>query len=444
MICYRARWVLPISARPLEHAVVAVEHGRIAYVGPPDAAPAAETRDLGHAILMPGLVNAHTHLELTVLRGFLENHEFAKWIARLQAVKGAVLDRAGMLDSARLGILEGLGHGVTTYADTCDSGVAFDAMLEAGVRGVMFQEVFGPDPRDAAASLAGLAGKVDTMRPRETALVTLGVSPHAPYTVSDALYRAVADYATGRSLPLACHIAEGQSERELVEQGGGVFADALRRRSIAVARRARSSIDLLDATGVLACRPLLIHCVRVDDGDLDRITNTKSSVAHCPVSNARLGHGVAPVLHMLDGGIRVGLGSDSMASNNQMDLLAEARAASLAQGAASGRNGALSADAALRLATLGGAEALGLADEIGSLAVGKAADLAAFPVSDERGPVQDPAATAVFSLPGTQASLVIVAGRELVRDGHVLQRDPALPARIDAVTQGIWTWAARE
>lgn len=444
MICYRARWVLPISARPLENGAVVVDNGRIAYVGPADSAPATETHELGDAILMPGLVNAHTHLELTVLRGFLENYEFAKWIARLQAVKKAVLDRPRLLDSARLGIAEGLRFGVTTYADTCDSGVAFDAMLEAGVRGVMYQEVFGPDPGAAAAALAELRARVELLRPRETALVKVGVSPHAPFTVSDDLYRAVAQYATANTLPMACHIAEGEAERELVEKGAGVFADALKRRGIAVASRARSCLALLDTTGVLAARPLLIHCVRVGDVDVTAIAAAGCAVAHCPVSNAKLGHGVAPVLRLLDEGVRIGLGSDSMASNNQMDLLAEARAAALAQNAASGRHNALTAGAVLRLATLGGADALGLADEIGSLQVGKSADLAAFPVDVSRAPVHDPAAAAVFALPGTPASLVTVAGRELVRDGALVARDVNLPVRVAATAERIREWSRAE
>src|SRR5687767_4611747 len=124
---------------------------------------------------MPGLVNVHTHLELTMMRGFLEDLDFAQWIMRLNKVKRAVLDREKMLDAARLGILEGLRSGITSYADTCDSGVAFDAMLEAGVRGIMYQEVFGPDPAQCDESLAGLRAKMDALRPRQTALVRVGV-----------------------------------------------------------------------------------------------------------------------------------------------------------------------------------------------------------------------------------------------------------------------------
>ena len=441
MIRYRARWVLPISAPPLEDGVVAVEHGRIAYVGSAAGAPPGDTRQLGDAMLMPGLVNAHTHLELTAFRGFLENLDFARWITRLQAMKKAVFDRDRFLDAARLGLADGVRAGITTYADTCDSGVAFDAMLEAGVRGIMYQEVFGPDPAVAEGSLAELASMVDALRSRQTPLVRVGVSPHAPYSVSDALFASVARYAAEHSLPVAVHIAESEVERILVEQGEGVFAESLRRRGIAVSSRGRSSIDVLSRAGVLDGKPLLIHCVRVDAADIERIAASESSVAHCPVSNAKLGHGVAPLAALLKAGIAVGLGSDSMASNDHMDLLAESRAAVLAQGARGVPHDALSAGAALKLATIGGARALGLDADIGSLEVGKAADLAAFPIVAHRGPLLDPEAAAVLALPGRAACLVTVAGRELVRDSTLLSWDAGLPARVERTQAHMRAWA---
>jgi cytosine/adenosine deaminase-related metal-dependent hydrolase len=441
VIRYHARWVIPISAPPIENGTVAVADGRIGYVGARANAPRGDDLDLGDALLMPGLVNVHSHLELTMMRGFLEDLDFAHWILRLNSVKRAVLDRESMLDAARLGLLEGMRCGITTFADTCDSGVAFDAMIEAGVRGIMYQEVFGPDPAQCAASLAELQSKVESLRPRRTARVRLGVSPHAPYTVSDPLYAAVAAYASRESLPVAVHIAESDVERELVERGEGVFAAGLRRRGIAIAPRARSSIALLQRYGVLDTRPLLIHCVRVDRDDIRVIARAKCPVAHCPVSNAKLGHGTSPLLELLDAGITVGIGSDSVASNNRMDMLAEARAAILAQRARMARHDVLCARDALHLATLGGARALGLDAEVGSLDVGKSADLAAFPLDASTLPVHDPEATAIFSLPGTPASFVAVAGRELVRDGKFLTTDPALPSRVEATAEKMRAWA---
>lgn len=444
MIRYHARWVIPVSAPPLEHGTVAVDDGRIRYVGPRAHAPRGEDRELGDALLLPGLVNTHTHLELTALRGFLEDLDFARWIVRLNGVKRAVLDRERMLDAARFGIVEGLRAGITTYADTCDSGVAFDAMLEMGVRGIMFQEVFGPDPATRDRSLAELADKITALRQRETALVRVGVSPHAPYTVSDLLYAGVADYARRERLPVAVHIAESEVERELVERGEGIFAEGLRRRGIDIAPRGRSSIELLERTGILETRALLIHCVRLDDADIDLVARRRAPVAHCPVSNAKLGHGTARVLEMLAAGITVGLGSDSVASNNRMDMLAEARAAVLAQRARVAKHDVLCAKDVLALATLGGARALGLEQEVGSLEVGKSADLAAFPVDECGMPVHDPEAAAVFALPGANATLVTVAGRELVRDGRVVGNDHGLGRRMEETARLMREWAATD
>jgi 5-methylthioadenosine/S-adenosylhomocysteine deaminase len=441
VIRYHARWVLPISALPFENGTVAVAEGRIAYVGPRGGAPRGVDVDLGDALLMPGLVNVHTHLELTVMRGFLEDLEFFRWIARLNAVKRAVLDREQLLDSARLGLVEGIRAGVTTYADTCDTGVAFDAMLAAGVRGLMYQEVFGPDPASCADALRDLRAKIDSLRPRETPLVRVGVSPHAPYTVSDDLYAAVSEYAREQRLGVAVHIAESEGERLLVERGEGPFADGLRRRGIPVQPRASTSIELIERMGVLRDKPLLIHCVRLVDRDIQAVARSGAPIAHCPASNSKLGHGTAPLTELLEAGVVVGLGSDSVASNNRMDMLAEARAAILAQRARLGRHDVVCARDAIYLATLGGARAIGLESEVGSLEVGKSADLAAFPVDPCTLPVHDPEAAAVFSLPGVPASLVTVAGRELVRDGQLTTNEAALSSRIDAIADKMREWS---
>ena len=444
MIRYHARWVLPISAAPIENGTVAVSDGRIAYVGRRAGAPRGTDADLGDAVLMPGLVNTHTHLELTVMRGFLEDLDFPHWIMRLNRVKRAVLDRAQMLDGARLGVQEGIRAGITTYADTCDTGVAFDAMIEAGVRGIMYQEVFGPDPAACAQSMTELREKVTALRARETALVRVGVSPHAPYTVSDDLYSAVARFAAEERLPVAVHIAESEVERRLVETGEGIFADGLRKRGIAIAPRGRSSVDLLQRTGVLGRKPLMIHCVRVDAGDIELISRSGSPVAHCPASNAKLGHGTAPLHELLGAGVTVGLGSDSVASNNSMDILAESRSAILAQRARLARHDVLSARDALYLATLGGAKALALESEIGSLDVGKSADLAAFPIGPSVVPIHDPEAAVVFALPGARASLVTVAGRALIESGQLVSSDDGLVARVDATAARMREWQKNE
>ena len=441
---YHARWVLPITQPPIENGTVAESDGMITYVGPRSAAPPGQDYDLGDAILLPGLVNTHTHLELTAMRGFLENCRFTDWIDKLRQSRNEVMDQESLLDSARFGIIEGLEAGITTYADTCSSGVAMQAMRDAGVRGIMFQEVFGPDPSDAEIAMRELEDRIEALRVEQTELVSLGVSPHAPYTVSDPLYDAAARFANSRQLPLAMHIAESEAEFDMVARGTGDFAEGWRRRGISVSPRARSPIALLEKRGALERGPLLIHCVRVDPDDIAIIARHRCSVAHCPASNAKFGHGIAPLLPLLAAGIRVGIGSDSVASNNRMDILDEARLSVLIHRAATRRHDAFGAHDALQLATIGGARALDIDGRVGSLEVGKDADLAAFSTATPRTiPVGDPYSAAIFALPGRSAELVTVKGRVLVERGRARAVDKALASRVQAIGTALATWASQ-
>jgi 5-methylthioadenosine/S-adenosylhomocysteine deaminase len=442
---YHARWVLPITQPPIENGTVVETDGLITYVGSREGAPPGKDYDLGEAILLPGLINTHTHLELTAMRGFLENCQFAAWIDKLRQSRNEVLDDAMLLDSARFGIAEGIEAGITTYADTCSSGVVMQAMREMGVRGIMYQEVFGPDPSQSSGAMRELEERVEKLHGGQTELVSLGVSPHAPYTVSDALYDAASKFANERHLPLAMHIAEGEAENDIVVRGTGEFADRWRRRGIPVERRARSPVALLEKHGALERGPLLIHCVRVDDADIAIMARHRCAVAHCPASNAKFGHGIAPLLPIMAAGIRVGMGSDSVASNNRMDILDEARLAVLIHRAATRKHDAFGAHQALELATIGGARALGLESRVGSLEVGKDADLAAFRIDISRTtPIGDPYSAAIFALPGRSAELVTVRGRMLVDRGRVLAADDALTQRVSRAGDALASWAARQ
>lgn len=439
-----------MSAEPIEYGAVLVEGDRIAWVGraadfPTQADANLRTEALGHAALMPGLVNAHSHLELTVLRGFLEGLEFGSWLRTLTVARRDLLSGQDLLDSARLGIVEGLRHGITTYADCTDSALPITAMRELGVRGIGYVEVFGPDPAQCRDSLAGLQSRVTMLRADDSELVQTGVSPHAPYTVSAPLFRATAEYARAEQLPMAVHVAESAAETAFVCDGEGSFADRLRARGIAVAAQARSPIALLEATGVLAARPLLIHVIRADDDDLARIEAHGATIVHCPISNAKLGQGIAPLDRMLARAIPVGLGSDSVASNDRMHLLDEARQATLLHAIRSGVPDSLTAHDALRLATAGSAASLGLQDTIGTLERGKAADLVAFALdAPEVQPVHDPAVVLVHALAGrAQAALVAVAGRVLVRNGAVLPDDPIWHERISVTGARLREWRRR-
>ena len=443
---YTADWVLPMSSAPIRDGAVLVEAGRVAFVGAASAVTvtpgAIRTVPLGNAALMPGLVNAHSHLELTLLRGFLEGLDFRDWLGALTTIRRDLMSEDVLLDASRAGIREALRNGITCLADTTDSGAPLTAMREYGVRGVAYLEVFGPDPAQCDGAIAQLTARVLAARAYDTALVRVGVSPHAPYTVSRDLFAATAALSRREALPMAVHVAESPAEMRFVRDGAGPFADRLRARDIAVAAQAESPIALLEATGVLAAQPLLIHVIQADDRDMVRIADAGASIVHCPISNAKLGHGVAPLDRMLAHGIRTGLGTDSVASNDRMDLLGEARQATLFHSLRTGMPDALSAHDALTLATRGGAEALGLATRVGTLEIGKDADLAAFPLDhDDAQPLFDPAVALVHALAGkVEATLVTVAGRELVVRGELTLRDETLPLRVGAWRERLQQW----
>ncbi len=441
---YAARWIFPVAGAPIRDGALLVDAaGRIAAVGPAAAVPAqdgVDTVDLGNAALLPGLVNVHGHPELSIIRGLLDDLSFHEWIPALNRTKA----RAGLAPedysiAARWTCVEALAAGITTFGATEDSGAALDALNEAGMRGVVYQEVFGPAPERADASLAGLVRKVEAMRGRETDRVRVGVSPHAPYTVSDALLRATADYALADGLPLALHAAEAEAEMLLVRDGAGPFAEGLRARAIETPRRGRSTLELLDRLGVLRTRPLLIHCVWVDAEDRRRIADAGAAVAHCPAANARLGHGIAPLQELLDEGIAVGLGTDSVASNNRLDIFEEARLAQLFQRARLRSGRLLTADALLRLATIEGARVLGLEDRVGTLAPGKDADLCAVSFAGPHiVPVHDPVSSLFHAARAPDVLLTAVQGRVLYRDGRILSLDAdALRPRVEALAAGV-------
>jgi cytosine/adenosine deaminase-related metal-dependent hydrolase len=390
-------------------------------------------------------VNAHTHLELTALRGFLDGLDFRKWLGVLTGARTEVLDGNALLDSATIGIHEGLLAGITTFGDCASSVAPLAAMRATGVRGIGYVETFGPDPVVCAESLRTLERTVNAERIHDSSLVQTGVSPHAPYTVSRPLFRAVAEWARQEQLPLAVHVSESAAEVAFVRDGGGPFAERLRDRGIAVVATGASPVQLLADTGVLGTNALLVHGVQMDERDVKLAAESGSAIVHCPISNAKLGHGMAPLEEFQRSGMRVGLGSDSVASNNRMDVLSEARMATLFQSIRQGVPDALDARTALELATLGGARALGLSAAIGSLEIGKQADVAVFPLDRiEAIPEFDPAAMLVHALAGAvQATLVLVAGRELVRDGRIAATVEGLHERMVAVGQRLRNWSSR-
>ncbi|HEX8337553.1 MAG TPA: amidohydrolase family protein, partial [Pyrinomonadaceae bacterium] len=384
---YCARWVLPITSGPVRDGAVAVEGTRVAGVGARAEVsgrfPSAEVLELGEAALLPGFVNCHTHLELTAMRGLLEPEEgdFFSWLRKVTVSRNERMTADDLYVSAAWGAAEAARAGVTCVGDASDAGVTtLRALRDAGLRAVVYQEAFGPDASGAAQQYDKARAKLDAVRGGETALVTLGLSPHSPYTVAPALLERLARYAVDERLPLMMHAAESEAERALMVEGGGIFAAAYAFRGFAFDSPHTTTVRHLANTGVLDARPLLAHCVRVDGEDIELMKKFGAGVAHCPKSNAKLGHGRAPLAEMLAAGVGVGLGSDSVASNNVCDVLEESRFALLASRAACetvGGGRMLDANDALRLATHGGASAMNMQGVTGSLEEGLEADLVA-------------------------------------------------------------------
>lgn len=423
---YCARWVLPICSSAIENGALAIEDDRIVAVGPRSELAEkyldAKVCEFGNAVILPGLINAHSHLELTVMRGFLENEEgdFFSWLRKLTIARLERMTADDLRVSAAWGACEAARAGVTCVADASDAALeSMSALRDVGLRGLVFQESFGPDRRLVNENFEKLEGKIARLREQETALVKCGVSPHAPYTVCAPQLELISDFAISEQLPLMMHAAETQMEVSLLREGCGPFADGLKKRGIEWQTPGVSTIQHLHNLGVLKTQPLLAHCIHVDEADLETMRQTGTRVAHCPKSNAKLGHGRAPLQQMLDKNIAVGLGSDSVASNNTCDLLEEARFATL-MARSETNEAALSATEIIRIATAGGARALGLEGQVGELKPGQQADFAVVSIDGPHQlPAYEPESTLVFASSGRDVILTVVAGREVYRDGRV-------------------------
>jgi len=403
-----------------------------------DRFPHFEIEDFGEALILPGLVNTHTHLELTALRGYLENEEndFFAWLRKLTLARLEKMTPDDLRVSATWGACEAVRAGVTCVGDASDSAMtSMLALNDVGLRGVVFQESFGPDPRLVKENFEKLEAKVAELRGLETDLVRVGVSPHAPYTVCGPQLERIARFVGDERLPLMMHAAESHAEELFVREGRGIFADGLAKRGIEWKAPRLSTIQYLKQAGILATQPLLAHCIRVGDTDTETLSETRSKVAHCPKSNAKLGHGRAPFAKFLNAGVVVGFGSDSVASNNTCDILEEARFAVLLSRAGEGDT-LISASDALATATLGGARCMDLAGQIGELSAGAQADLVVLSVKGaHQTPNHDPAATAIFASSGRDVILTVIAGREVFRDGRVVGVDEErLRARMNEIS----------
>ena len=415
------RWVIPVepAGAVLEGHSVALRDGVIEAILP-DAT--AATRFASYArvsldqhVLIPGLVNAHTHAAMSLMRGLADDLPLMRWLEeRIWPAEAKYVSPRFVKDGTLLACAEMLRGGITCFNDMYFfPGAAIEAALEAGMRisagMIVFDSpsAYGADPDDYLAK--GLALRDQW---REHPLVSFCLAPHAPYTVSDATFRKVAKLAAEVDVPVHIHLHETEDEirRSLAEHGVRPLARLQR-------------LDLL-GPGLIA-----VHAVHVDDGEIALLAKHGASVAHCPSSNLKLASGFAPLAKMAAAGINLALGSDGAASNNRLDLFAEMRLAALLAKAVAGDAGAMPPHAALRAATLGGATALGLEARIGSIVPGKAADLAAVRLDGppELAPCYGPLSHLVYAAGREHVSDVWVAGRHLLQRGIIPDWAPNFP-----------------
>jgi 5-methylthioadenosine/S-adenosylhomocysteine deaminase len=477
----RCRWIVPISSPCIDYGAIVVHQDKVVDFGPAPLIEAKHSahplRDFPDAVIMPGFVNVHTHLELTALRGYLEDLPFWDWIRKLTHTKYQVLSYDDIAISALLGAVEAIRAGITTVADPMDLGASVDAVLASGLRSVLYQECFSPRPAEAEQVLAGLKEKLTSLRrrirhwPAETSLsevishprlctpedweqrrhrLQLGLSPHSPYTVSAKLFRKVKAYSDAEGLRLCIHAAESAAESDLLEHGTGPIMQSYLERGIDWIPPGCSSLQYLDQLGVVQDKTLLVHCVRLDLSDFDLIESRNARVAHCPKSNWKLGHGYMNLSAMSQRNIQLGLGSDSTASNNSLDFFEEMRFAlfnpSWQIGHAAKPPMAIPpAHAILRLATLGGASALGLSSEIGSIETGKQADLIVVDLSQPHvRPVYSPITTLVCSAKASDVRMTMIGGEIVFDEGRVIGVDEKLLCRrIEAIREKILNAASQ-
>ncbi len=380
---HRAHFVLAEADFLLQDAAVHVcDPGRISRIEPWHTRPSGqEVRviDWGKAIIMPGLVNSHTHLELTLLAERIrQTGSFVDWLYQVVQERRKWTPEQ-YAESVRAGAAMALRSGTTLLADISSSGFSRQALVPERIRKAVFEEAVALAPERAAETVADVERRLQ--EPEPDPLTTLGVSPHAPYSVSPRLYRELSALARRREIPLATHAAETREELEFLESGTGPFAGFLGALGAMPAGWAPPKLDpipFLEVLGVLEQAPLLVHCNYLDAHAMAIIQRTHSSIAFCPRSHAYFGHENHPVRQCLDLGINVALGTDSLASNASLSMLDEMRFLSRTR-----RD--LKCEEIFRMATLNGATALNLGRVLGRIRRGYWADLTVLKLPDEAG-----------------------------------------------------------
>jgi 5-methylthioadenosine/S-adenosylhomocysteine deaminase len=387
MDIYRARWVIPVEAPPIEHGFLAVEDGRIIAVGAADQlAPgdfkSAVLHELGDVLLLPGFVNAHAHFELSCYQNRLPPGPLWPWLEKLIGLRRGEHAPEQEREAVRTAAAESLAAGVTTVGDISRTGLAATIMKGTPLRKVCFIELISgasQPPHDAASLKKAFD---EAAADAEADRLLIGISPHAPYTVTEGDLSRVAALAQAVWAPLTMHLLETCEESQWLDTGGGDLADFLERHQLpnAAARFDADIVEILEQTGILACRPLLAHVNYATDGQLDRLARSEASVVWCPRAHRFFGHADHRWREMLARRINVCIGTDSGASTPSLSILDELR--HVYQQAPD-----VQADLILEMGTIRGAAGLGLNHVVGSLRPGKRADFVAVPVEAD-GPAE--------------------------------------------------------
>ncbi len=413
-----ARWVIPVEPAHviLDHHTVLIEGSQITAILPTaqwrSPGEHVEEIDLPEHALIPGLINAHTHAAMSLFRGMADDRPLMDWLENhIWPAEARSVNREFVRDGTRLAAAEMLLGGTTCFNDMYFFGdEAASAAIEAGIRAVIGMIVIG-FPSAWAADVDEYLRKGQAVHDkfRDHPLITSAFAPHAPYTVDDSALRRIATLAEELDLPVHMHVQETQDEVERAIAMSGVRP--LRR---------------LHGLGLVTPRLLGVHMTCLDADELDLLALSGTTVVHCPESNLKLASGFCPVAKLLARGVNVACGTDGAASNNDLDMLSEIRTASLLAKGVAGDPCALPAPQALRMATYNGALALGLERSIGSIEVGKQADLVAIDLGELRArPVYDPVSQIIYSGHRDQIAQVWVAGRRVVRDRQLTTLDLA-------------------
>ncbi len=473
-----ADYIIPITANHIEGGAVLVQGDKIVEVGTladlQAKYPSEPVRNFGRAALMPGFGAVHPHLEYAAMRGMIEDSSYAGWKRELVR-REVLLELQDWDDSAELGALEAVASGVTCVADITATGAAARAINKIGLRGVVYREVsaLAPDMvedavADAVAEMQNWEQTFDTSR------MQFGLAPDVVYNCHPKLYQAISNYAIEHHTPLSLHIGGSNEEANFIRYGSSPFSvhatQAERGYGIDMPPwlpagctpvRYVYNWGIFDAPQVLA-----VHCVHVDEDDLRILRDCNVSIAHCPRINAKLGMGVAPVSEFLDKGITVGLGTDSPAATHTFDMIEEMRFALMMMRALGGdagvgnvrsaSSGAVAGFAAhkphlqkareaLAMATIEGARALGLDEQIGSLEPGKQADIIAIDLHNSHtNPISKPHSAVAYSTNQDNIMMTMVGGRVLydnfthvsgVDRTRVADVTRALRARLQAAAQ---------